>query len=83
MINAGFSKYPHQSQMTKKKIYSALWVMYEGDCSGSPHGTTPAAEIANKNKTEGGLRSVMILKRKKMGHTVVSDIGSYRARGKY
>ena len=32
--------------------YGSLWMIYEGDFLGPPHGTTPAAVIANKNKTE-------------------------------
>ena len=45
-----------------------------GDILGPPHGITPAAVIANKNKTEilDPLRAVNILMRKWMGHTAVS-----------
>ena len=39
-----------------------------GDFLGPPHGTTPAAVIANKIKTDP-LRAVNILMRKGMGHT--------------
>ena len=40
---------------------------------GPPHSTTPAAVIANKNKTDP-LRAVSIFVRKVMGHTAVSAI---------
>ena len=44
-----------------------------GDFLGPPHGTTPAAVIANKNKTEiDPLRAVSILMGKGVGHTMVS-----------
>ena len=43
----------------------------KGDCLGPPHGTVPAAVIANKNKTDP-LRAVSISMRKRMGHTAVS-----------
>ena len=42
-----------------------------GDFLGPPNGTTPAAAIGNKNKTDP-LRAVSILMRKVMGHTAVS-----------
>ena len=42
-----------------------------GDFLGTQHGTTPAAVIANKNKT-GPLRAANIFMRKRMGHTAVS-----------
>ena len=42
-----------------------------GDFIGPPHGTTPAAVIGNKNKTDP-LRAVNILMRREIGHTMVS-----------
>ena len=39
----------------------------QGDFLGPPHGTTPAAVIANKNKTDP-LRAVSIFSRMVMGH---------------
>ena len=38
---------------------------------GPPHGTLPTAVIGNENKTDS-LRAVNILKRKGMGHAIVS-----------
>ena len=45
-----------------------------GDFLGPPHGTTPAAVIANKNLNLDPLRAVNTLMRKVMGHTAVSTI---------
>ena len=45
-----------------------------GDFLGPPHGTTPAAVIANKNLNWDPLRAVNTLMRKVMGHTAVSTI---------
>ena len=45
-----------------------------GDFLGPPHGTTPAAVIANKNQNLDPLRAANTLMRKGMGHTAVSTI---------
>ena len=44
------------------------------DFLGPPHGTTPAAVIANKNQNLDPLRAANTLMRKGMGHTAVSTI---------
>ena len=49
-----------------------MMYIVQGDFLRPLHGTTPAAVIRNKNKTDP-FRAVNILMRKGMGHTVVSN----------